>query len=80
MSPVGLEEDWIDVILYLARVNETTELDAFIAELAAKTAHPKADIADSAVDPVSKNSALHYAAANGHIGTVIECLQWLTKS
>ncbi|ORX97166.1 ankyrin repeat-containing domain protein [Clohesyomyces aquaticus] len=70
MSQVALEEDWIDDILYLARVNEASELDSFVAELATKTTRSKAEITTAAVDPYSKNSALHYAAANGHIDVI----------
>ncbi|KAF2462768.1 ankyrin [Lindgomyces ingoldianus] len=70
MSQVALDEDSIDDILYLARVNETSELDSFLAELSTKTKQPKAEIAAAALDLYSKNSALHYAAANGHIDVI----------
>lgn len=63
-----LDEDAVDEILYLARTNEATELASFLAELASQTKRSTADLAAAAVDAYSKNSALHYAAANGHIG------------
>lgn len=66
--PVTLDEDAIDEILYLARANETTELDEFLFGLTTQTQHSKAGLIAAATDPHSKNSALHYAAANGHIG------------
>jgi hypothetical protein len=65
---VNLDEDSIDEILYLARANETDELEGFLSELSNQTKLSKAELIDAAVDPHSKNSALHYAAANGHIG------------
>lgn len=68
----GLDEDTIDDILYLARTNEATELDSFLSELSAKAKQSKAELLTAAIDPYSKNSALHYAAANGHNGTFLE--------
>lgn len=68
----GLDEDAIDEILYLARANEAAELESFLSELSAQVKQSKADLLTAAVDPNSRNSALHYAAANGHNGTVPE--------
>jgi hypothetical protein len=66
----GLDEDAIDEILYLARANEAAELESYLSEVSAQTKKSKGDILIAAVDPYSKNSALHYAAANGHSGSV----------
>lgn len=66
----GLDEEAIDNILYLARANEASELQSFLSELAERTKRSRADLLVTAVDPYSKNSALHYAAANGHSGKV----------
>jgi hypothetical protein len=66
--PVTLEEDAVDEILYLARVNEAQELQEFLEGVSAQTNYPKIDVVAAAVDPYSKNSALHYAAGNGHTG------------
>lgn len=68
MSGVALEEDPIDEILYLARANEATELDSYLSELSTQTGHSKTALVIAAIDQHSKNSALHYAAANGHTG------------
>ena len=68
----GLDEEAIDEVLYLARANEATELESYVSELSAQTRRSKTDVLAAAVDPYSKNSALHYAAANGHIGTSSE--------
>lgn len=68
MASVKLDEDSIDEILYLARANEASELATYLDELSTSTKHSKADIAAAAVDPNTKNTALHYAAANGHVG------------
>lgn len=64
----GLDEDAIDEILYLARANEAAELESYLSQLSAQTKQPHAELATAAVDPYSRNSALHYAAANGHNG------------
>lgn len=65
----GQDEDAIDEILYLARSNEAAELESFLSQFSAQTKRSKAELVTEAVDPYSKNSALHYAAANGHNGT-----------
>lgn len=64
----SLEEDVIDEILYLARANEAAELTSYLTELSAQTKRSSADLVAAAIDPYSKNGALHYAAANGHNG------------
>jgi hypothetical protein len=66
----GLDEDAIDEVLYLARTNEAAELESYLSEVSAQTKRSKAEILIAAIDPYSKNSALHYGAANGHNGTV----------
>ena len=79
MPEVTLDEDSVDDILYMARANETSELETYLSELSAQTGHPKADLVAAAVDQYSKNGALHYAAANGHVGTLTpsEAFEWL---
>jgi hypothetical protein len=66
----ALDEDAVDEILYLARANEAAELATFVSELSAQTKRPSVELVVAAIDPYSKNGALHYAAANGHIGIV----------
>ncbi|KAI4672228.1 uncharacterized protein J4E78_000728 [Alternaria triticimaculans] len=66
----GLDEDAIDEVLYLARANEPSELDSYVSELSTQTKRPRAELFAAAIDPYSKNSALHYAAANGHNGNI----------
>lgn len=65
----NLDEDSVDEILYLARANEATELDQFLSTLSAQISKPKDLILAEAVDSYSQNTALHFAAANGHNGT-----------
>lgn len=65
----GLDEDTIDDILYLARTNEASELASYLADLATQTSLSQIELLTGAIDPSSKNSALHYAVANGHNGT-----------
>ncbi|KAF1996407.1 ankyrin [Amniculicola lignicola CBS 123094] len=80
MTGRRLEEDAIDEVLYLARVNEPSALDTFVADLAAQTSLAKADVVAAAVDPYSKNSALHYAAANGHTDVIKLALSFTTSA
>lgn len=68
MSSFTLDEDSIDEILYLARANEISELASYLSELCTQTKHSKSEVLAAGVDAHSKNSALHYAAANGNIG------------
>jgi hypothetical protein len=65
----ALDEDSVDEILYLARANEASELEQFLNTLSTQISRPKDQIVAEAVDSYSQNSALHYAAANGHTGT-----------
>ncbi|KAF2280018.1 ankyrin [Westerdykella ornata] len=64
---VTLDEDAIDEILYLARANEAHELEEFLSNLSGQTQKSRTELISAAVDPSSKNTALHYAAANGHV-------------
>jgi hypothetical protein len=75
----GLEEDAIDEILYLARANESNELESYLSNLVAQTKRSKSELLTAAIDPYSKNSALHYAAANGHNGKPRTCLRILNS-
>jgi hypothetical protein len=72
----SLDEDAVDEILYLARANEPTELASYLSELSAHTKRSSADLVAAAIDPYSKNGALHYAAANGHNGTDFGSYAW----
>ena len=64
----SLDEDAVDEILYLARANESADLASYLSELSAQTKRTSTDLVAAAIDPYSKNGALHYAAANGHNG------------
>jgi len=64
MNP--LTEDNIDDILYCARANEPTELSSLLSSLCSQHSCSQAAILLSAVDSVSGNTVIHYAAANGH--------------
>ena len=67
MAPT-LNEEEIDDLIYLARVNELGE---FKEELEKLTTREKCDVADIvrvAKDEQSGNGVLHMAAANGHVG------------
>ena len=62
-----LTEDEIDDILYCARANELDELRDCLSTLNAKSS--PAQVLVEAVDVNTGNNALHYAGANGHLGT-----------
>jgi uncharacterized protein len=64
-----LTADELDDLHYLARAKEKDELDQLVSELAAKYDGSKPFILAAAIDPDSGNTALHFAAANGHTGT-----------
>lgn len=64
-----MNEDIVDEILYLARANEVDELSTYLSDVSAQAKQSKAELVAAAADPYSKNTALHYAAANGHLGT-----------
>ncbi|KAF2456672.1 ankyrin repeat-containing domain protein, partial [Lineolata rhizophorae] len=72
-----LHEDEIDDILFLARTNDFAELDVFFSECARKYACSKGAVLTGAVDEMSGNTALHYAAANGHMETIESILSTL---
>lgn len=57
--------DDIDDLLYLTRVNEVSELQQTISDLAAKNNCTPGEILLRGVDPDSKNTVIHYASANG---------------
>ncbi|KAF1986552.1 ankyrin [Aulographum hederae CBS 113979] len=65
-QPVQLSEDDIDDILYFARANEVADLEECVKSLAGKLGVSEKEIVEKAVDPVTGNTPLHYAAANGH--------------
>lgn len=64
-----MNEDAIDEILYLARANEIAELATYLTDLSTNAKQTKTELVAAAADPYSNNTALHYAAANGHVGT-----------
>ena len=68
-SAPTLTADEIDDVLYFTRVNEASDLQATIAELAQKYNRAPREIVEAAVDAESGNGALHYCAANGLAGT-----------
>ncbi|EKG19059.1 hypothetical protein MPH_03749 [Macrophomina phaseolina MS6] len=71
----ALSEDELDDLLYLARANETQDLPQYLQQLSQTHAPSSpADVLVAAVDPASGNSALHYAAANGHTAELTNIL------
>ncbi|KAF1969391.1 ankyrin repeat-containing protein YAR1 [Bimuria novae-zelandiae CBS 107.79] len=69
-----MDDDAVDEILYLARANEPAELSAYLTDLSAQVQQSKAELVAAAADPYSKNTALHYAAANGHASDIVKLL------
>ena len=68
-NTLTLTADEIDDVLYFTRVNEASDLQATITELAQKYNRAPREIVEAAVDAESGNGALHYCAANGLAGT-----------
>jgi uncharacterized protein len=69
-SPNPLSEDEIDDLLYYSRINDLGELEAALADIV-DSKHLTLDLPQiiaAAVDPEDGNTALHYAAANNHLG------------
>ncbi|KAM0698807.1 hypothetical protein Q7P36_000851 [Cladosporium allicinum] len=64
-NTLTLTADEIDDVLYFTRVNEASDLQATITELAQKYNRAPREIVEAAVDAESGNGALHYCAANG---------------
>ena len=64
-----ISEDEVDEILYLARANEIEDLRNYVPTLFPKYGTQPAWILAQAVDAETGNSTLHYASANGHMGT-----------
>lgn len=77
MAPSAkLNEEEIDDLIYLARVNE---LDEFKTELEKLTTRENCDVASiilAAKDSESGNGVLHMAAANGHVGMSHSPFPW----
>ena len=62
-----LSDDEIDDLLYLARIDDLDSLKAGIHTIAlAQNASPE-DILTATIQPISGNSLMHMAAANGCI-------------
>jgi len=76
---MALTADEIDDVLYLVRVNEQDELKSFISELAQKHSVTEAAILEASIDAESKNTAIHFCAANGLTGLLTTLLE-LAKS
>ena len=65
---VELTIDEIEEILYLARIDEKIELETYISDLSHTHHCEPASVLYVAVEETSRNTVLHYAAANGHVG------------
>lgn len=77
---IPLTEDEIDDLLYIARANETSELEAYLTYLSHKHNTTPSAILLSAIDPENKNTPLHYASANAHLALLQSLLGYFTNS
>jgi hypothetical protein len=66
MAP-KLSQEEIDDLIYLSRAGEKDELTSFISSLAERESVSPAEILTAAKDE-GKNTCLHMAAGNGHLG------------
>lgn len=68
---VQLSDDEVDDILYLARTNESAELQEYLGQLSQQHSCSIAALLESSVDEDNGNTPFHYCAANGYAGTHI---------
>lgn len=69
-ASLALTEDELDNLLYFARTGSKTDLADTVTALASTYSVSFSQILSNAVDPESGNTCLHYACANGHLGSV----------
>jgi ankyrin repeat protein len=74
-----LTEDEIDDLLYIARANETSELEPYLSYLSHKHNTTPSAILLSAIDPENKNTPLHYASANAHLSLLKSLLGYFSS-
>jgi len=67
-NEISLTADEIDDVLYLARANESEELEEYLKELCARHSASAKQILEVCMDPETGNTALHFTAANGLSG------------
>lgn len=67
-NTIVLDEDTIDDILYCVRTNDPLDLADCLSTAAASHSTSQRSILLSTLAPETGNTALHYAAANGHDG------------
>ena len=79
MGLPSLAADEIDDLLYLTRVNESTELKQLISELAQKYDCGDRDVVLACCDAESGNTMLHFCSANGISDLLSTLLTLLTE-
>lgn len=77
MSPQPLTEDQIDDLLLSARYGDLDDLRTALTDLSTARATTPFIVLHTTLDPESKNTPLHYAAANGHNDVVTYLLSLL---
>ena len=65
MEELSLTPDEIDDLLYFTRVNEVDDLQQTISDLAQKYQCSQKAVVIAGVDSTTRNTLLHYSAANG---------------
>jgi uncharacterized protein len=81
MTPPSIDDDTIDDLLYSARTSDVPSLQSQISDLTAThSLSSPSTVLTLAVDPESKNTLLHYAAANGSVPTLTYLLSLLPPS
>lgn len=72
MASIQFQEEEIDDLIYLARVGDKDELSTLLSGIIARQTTDRiptpADVLAQAVEESSKNTTLHMASANGHVG------------
>lgn len=72
-----ISADEIDNLLFLARTNDIHDLKAGIEAIARTHRTSSANVILATIDPDSGNGLLHYASANGCLGTYLSATHQL---
>jgi len=72
MSKPTLDSELVDDLLYAARHNDPEFLEESLNTLfSSHSTHPKGELLRAAADEYTGNTAIHMAAANGHLGGIM---------
>ena len=79
-TSLALDEETIDDLLYETRAGDLSSLTTLLTTLSTTNSQPQSHILLAAVDFISRNTPLHYAAANNHLPITTYLLSLLPAS